>query len=169
MSESASETSAPSDPAGETPDLRKPVPAPEPLPPLPAPGTVPPVEPPRRRLVRSRRDRMVGGVCGGVARYLDVDPVLLRIAAVALALSGGAGVLAYIVAWVVIPEADEDEPERAGPVAGRHAVAVAVGAALVGVGVLLLLRQWLPGFGAELFWPLVVVAVGAIVLISAKR
>lgn len=188
MSEPASETSAPSEPASETsnlreaarktpdlrepaggtPDLREPVPASEPLPPLPAPGTVPP-EPPRRRLVRSRRDRMIGGVCGGVARYLDVDPVLLRIAAVALALSGGAGVLAYIVAWIVIPEADEDEPERAGPVAGRHAVAVAVGAALVGVGVLLLLRQWLPGFGAELFWPLVVVAVGAIVLISAKR
>ena len=56
-----------------------------------------------RRLLRSRRDRMIGGVCGGLGRYLNVDPVLLRIAAVALALAGGVGVLAYLVAWVLIP------------------------------------------------------------------
>jgi phage shock protein C len=123
----------------------------------------------RPALRRSRRDRMLGGVCGGIARYLDVDPVLLRVAALALALSGGLGVLAYIVAWVVIPEADEDEPERSAPPAGRHTVAIAVGAALIGLGALLLLRQWIPWFGAEMFWPLVVVAVGVFMLISARR
>jgi hypothetical protein len=59
---------------------------------------------------------------------------------------------------------------------GRHGRAgtaspgpIAVGAALVGLGVLLLLRQWLPWFGAETFWPLVVVAVGVLMLISARR
>jgi phage shock protein C len=131
-------------------------------------GPAPPAGP--RRLRRSTRDRVVGGVCGGAARYLDVDPVLLRVAAVALALSGGLGVLAYLVAWIVIPEAGEDEPERAAPPAGGNAVAVAVGAALVGLGaLLLLLRQWLPGLGTHLFWPLVVVAVGILVLVSARR
>jgi phage shock protein C len=120
-------------------------------------------------LRRSRQDRVLGGVCGGVGRYLDVDPVLLRVAAVALALSGGVGVLAYVVAWVVLPEADTEEPERTAPPAGRHAVAIAVGAGLVGLGVLLLVRQWMPWFGAELFWPLVVVAVGALVLTTARR
>ena len=132
----------------------------------------PAARPPTRSrppLRRSRRDRVLGGVCGGVARYLDVDPVLLRVAAVALALSGGVGVLAYLVAWVVLPEADGDEPETAAPPAGRHAVAIAVGAALIGLGVLLLVRQWLPWFGAEVFWPLVVVAVGALVLLTARR
>jgi phage shock protein C len=123
----------------------------------------------RPALRRSRRDRVIGGVCGGIARYLDVDPVLLRVAAVALALSGGVGVLAYVVAWVVLPEAEDGEPERAAPVAGRHAVSIVVGAALIGLGVLLLLREWLPWIGAGLFWPLVVVAVGALVLISARR
>lgn len=132
------------------------------------PATAPPT-PVDRRLRRSRRDRMVGGVCGGIARYLDVDPVLPRIAAVALALSGGLGVLAYLLAWIVIPDAPDDEPEQPPSRADRHAVAMAVGAALVGLGGLLILRQWLPGFGAGMFWPLVVVATGALVLISARR
>lgn len=123
----------------------------------------------RMPLRRSRQDRVLGGVCGGIGRYLDVDPVLLRVAAVALALSGGVGVLAYLIAWVVLPEADTEEPERTASPAGRHAVAIAVGAGLVGLGVLLLVRQWMPWFGTELFWPLVVVAVGALVLTTARR
>jgi phage shock protein C len=135
----------------------------------PSPTAVDPVTPADRRLRRSRRDRMVGGVCGGIARYLDVDPVLLRIAAVALALSGGVGVLAYLLAWIVIPDATDDEPERAPTRANRHDVAITVGAALVGLGALLMLRQWMPGFGAGMFWPLVVAAAGVLVLISSRR
>ncbi|MHA6794256.1 PspC domain-containing protein [Pseudonocardia bannensis] len=138
--------------------------------PAPAPATRAPTGPELRRLRRSRRDRMIGGVCGGLARHLDIDPVLLRVAAVALALSGGLGVLAYVIAWIVIPESVPGEPERTGPPAGRRAVALAVGAALIGLGaLLLLLRQIVPWIGADLFWPLVVVAVGAMVLLSARR
>ena len=56
------------------------------------------------RVVRSRRGRVLGGVCAGIARALHVDPVLVRIAAVVLALAtGGSAVLAYLVAWVLIP------------------------------------------------------------------
>jgi phage shock protein C len=50
---------------------------------------------PVRVLRRSRTDRFIGGVCGGLGRYLGVDPLLMRIAAIALALSRGAGALAY--------------------------------------------------------------------------
>ncbi|HXV92822.1 MAG TPA: PspC domain-containing protein [Pseudonocardia sp.] len=146
--------------------MSEPVPGPERGTP-PAQG--PPGGRPVRRLRRSRTDQVVGGVCGGIAHYLGVDPVLLRIAAVALALSGGLGVLAYVVAWIVIPEAEPGEPEEQAPPASRHSVAIAVGAALVALGALLLVREWLPGFGATLFWPLVVVAAGALVLISARR
>jgi phage shock protein C len=126
-------------------------------------------EPEVRRLLRSRTDRVLGGVCGGLGRYLNVDPVLLRIAAVALALSGGAGVIAYIVAWIVIPEnTGEEQP---GPVTSvhRHGIVVAVGAGLIALGVLLMLRDWLPWFGWAVFWPIVVVGVGVLVLISARR
>lgn len=112
---------------------------------------------------------MLGGVCGGLARHLGVDPLLLRVAAAALALSGGVGVIAYIAAWVIIPEADADEPEVAPRRADRHTSALVVGAALVGLGALLLLRTFAPWFGEEAFWPLVVIAVGAVVIVSARR
>jgi phage shock protein C len=112
---------------------------------------------------------MLGGVCGGIAAALGIDPVLLRIAAVALALSGGVGVLAYVIAWIVIPAPDGDEPGREMSPASRHSVAITVGACLVGLGTLLLLRSWMPGFGAQLFWPLVVAAAGVLVLVSARR
>src|SRR5512133_859733 len=123
------------------------------------PAPVPPPAPPSgeygpRRLHRSRRDRVFAGVCGGLAEYFGVDAVLLRIVAVALALSG-AGFLLYVIAWIAIPE-DEDRlgepdpgarpfqaygPENEASRARSRATAVTVGgAALVVVGVLMLLN-----------------------------
>ena len=122
-----------------------------------------------RRVRRSRQDRVIGGVCGGLGRYLQVDPVLLRIAAVALALSGGLGVLAYIIAWIAIPEETGTEPVPVQGHDNRHGFALVVGAALVALGGLLLVQQMVPWFGAAFFWPLVVVAVGVLVLISGRR
>ncbi|WP_219417912.1 PspC domain-containing protein [Pseudonocardia nigra] len=59
------------------------------------------------RLRRSRTDRMLGGVCGGLAAELDVDPVLLRIGLVALtALGFGTGAVIYVAVWLLAPEAE---------------------------------------------------------------
>ena len=60
-----------------------------------------------KKLYRSREDRWVGGVCGGLARYLDVDPIVIRLIALILVLCAGGGLLVYIIAWIVIP----DEPD----------------------------------------------------------
>ena len=58
----------------------------------------------QRKLYRSERDRMIGGVCGGIAAYLDVDPVWIRITMVILTIvPHGVGLLAYIVLWIVMP------------------------------------------------------------------
>jgi phage shock protein C len=58
-----------------------------------------------KQLRRSRSDRMLAGVCGGIARYFAVDPVLVRVAFVLIAfLSGGTALLAYLIAWGVMPE-----------------------------------------------------------------
>ncbi len=58
-----------------------------------------------KKLQRSRTNRMLSGVCGGVATYLGVDPVLVRVAFVLLTIvTGGAAALAYLVAWVIMPE-----------------------------------------------------------------
>lgn len=122
-----------------------------------------------RRVTRSRRDRVVGGVCGGLGRYLNVDPVLLRVAAVALALSGGLGVLAYVVAWIVIPEETGPEPDGPTGAVNRHGVALVVGTSLVALGALLLVREVVPWFSGAIFWPIVVVAIGLAVVASARR
>ncbi len=56
-----------------------------------------------KRLYRSSLDKQLGGVCGGIAKYLELDPSLVRIGAVLLLFVGGTGFLAYLVAWLVIP------------------------------------------------------------------
>ena len=71
-----------------------------------------------KRLHRSRVDRQIGGVCGGIARYFDVDPVLVRMAWVILAIVPGAivlGVLAYLVAWLIIPEVEPGSESNTTP------------------------------------------------------
>ena len=56
-----------------------------------------------KRLYKSNKDKMVDGVCGGLAEYFGVDPTLIRLAWVLLCAMGGSGVVAYIVAAIVIP------------------------------------------------------------------
>ena len=57
-----------------------------------------------KRLYKSRNDKMLGGVCGGIAEYFDIDPTLVRLGWVLFCALGGRGILAYIVAAIVIPE-----------------------------------------------------------------
>ncbi len=59
-----------------------------------------------RKLYRSRKERMIGGVCGGLALYFGIDPTLVRLLFVFAALMGGPGILAYLIMLVVVP----DEP-----------------------------------------------------------
>jgi phage shock protein C len=62
-----------------------------------------------RRLFRNPRDKMIGGVCSGVANYFDIDPVLVRLLFAIMFFTAGIGLLAYIIAWIVIPAARTPE------------------------------------------------------------
>lgn len=64
-----------------------------------------------KRLTRSVNDRMVAGVCGGIAEYLEVDPTLVRLVFVALTLMGGPGLIIYIVLMLIVPETSPDKPK----------------------------------------------------------
>jgi phage shock protein PspC (stress-responsive transcriptional regulator) len=62
-------------------------------------------EPPmEKRLCRSRQNRTLAGVCGGIAEYLGWDPTLVRVAWIILTLLGGSGILIYLIMWLVMPE-----------------------------------------------------------------
>src|SRR5687767_14549885 len=63
----------------------------------------------KTKLYRSRSDRVLGGVCGGLGQYLGIDPGWVRLFFVLLALGHGAGVLIYLLLWIVIPCGVEDE------------------------------------------------------------
>lgn len=66
-----------------------------------------------RRLYRSRHERMIAGVCGGIAEYLRIDVSLIRLLWVLLTFSAGAGILAYIVAIFMVPEVPLDyDPDK---------------------------------------------------------
>jgi phage shock protein PspC (stress-responsive transcriptional regulator) len=77
-------------------------------------------QPAPRQLRRSAGDRMLGGVAGGIAKYLDVDATLVRVAFAALTLLSGIGVPLYLAAWLLIPEDGEDQSIAAAWVAGRQ-------------------------------------------------
>jgi phage shock protein C len=118
---------------------------------------------------RSRSERVVAGVCGGVGRYLGVDPVLLRIAFIILALANGLGLIAYVVAWVAIPEERPGQPAGPPAEARRETGRLVLGGSLVVLGLVLLLDRLAPDLD-ELFWPVAVVAVGvAIMLVGLRR
>ena len=148
-----------------------------------------------KRLYRSRTDTMLAGVASGLADYLNADPALVRVAwAVLVIVTSGAALIAYIVAWVVIPEepvamvAASEAPEPVtDPVTGEliaPAVSsepvpatrrsdgnagVVVGIGLVLIGLWFLLREYLPDIDWSLIWPLVIVAIGAVILVTSMR
>jgi phage shock protein C len=190
------------------------------------------------RLYRSRRDRMLAGVAGGLAEIWDVDPSLVRIAwALLVIVTGGIALLVYIVMAIVVPEEDDGLGARnqwlapptpaAAPgtaesdAAGGSAAATAApaspsvvpgpgtshaspwaspysardeartarrearaarraargerggqtsaifGVILVGVGVYFLAREWLPQLDFDWFWPLILVGIGVVLLVSS--
>ena len=58
----------------------------------------------KKRLYKSDKDKKVCGVCGGIANYFDVDPTVIRLAWVIFTLAGGSGLIAYIIAAIIMPE-----------------------------------------------------------------
>ena len=135
------------------------------LPPPPSPGT--PAAP--RPLRRSNSDRMIAGVCGGTAEYFAIDPIIVRLGFVALALLGGSGVLLYLIAWLVMPRADENESAalnalRGGYRAGGRSL-LALALLIVGIIVLSGSAFLAPSFRDGLFIPLLILAAGVALLV----
>src|SRR6186997_888510 len=122
-----------------------------------------------KRLERSRSDRMLAGVCGGLARYFDIHPAFYRVGFVVLTLIGGAGILIYIAAALVIP--DEGEPDSIASAAlrdRRERPWPLIGLAFVAVAGLVLLSRvsiWPHG---DVAWFLLLIA-GVIILHLARR
>jgi len=138
------------------------------------------------RLYRSGREKMVGGVCGGLADYFSVDVTLVRLIVLVAAFAGGVGFLAYLAAWVIIPinPAEQDgHPENHNREFGDVVQGMAsevelatkrfsrpenhekrsklAGGILVALGVFFLLERVLPyWFDMSKMWPLLLIIIG---------
>lgn len=121
----------------------------------------------QRVLRRSRSDRVIAGVAGGLGRYLGVDPVLLRIAFALLVIAGGSGILLYLIGWIVIPEEREGE-EVEGPTDPSGNGRVILGIVVVIIGLFLLMQTLFPGM-SRYFWPLAIVVAGFAIIVGGRR
>jgi phage shock protein PspC (stress-responsive transcriptional regulator) len=116
-----------------------------------------------RRLRRSRDDRKIAGVAGGLARHLDVDPLLLRVLLVVLVFFGGAGIVLYTALWLFVPEEGTEKSVVSVSDSTRN-VLVLLTAALA---VILVLGD--AGGGVGVFWPpLVLVLIGVFVWLMVR-
>lgn len=114
------------------------------------------------RLRRSTADRKIGGVCGGLGRAWGVDPTVLRVAAVVLAIFGGAGIVLYVAAWLLLPRDDASHARLDLDVTTRGVVLVI--AALVAAG-LVLGNDWL-------WWipiPIALIFLVAVAVVALRR
>lgn len=112
---------------------------------------------------RSTTDRHVAGVAGGLARHLDVDPIILRVGFVVLSFFGGAGLIIYLACWLLVPEDDGSEAVFNLDARSRNV-------ALVGVGVLAALALVGDAWGGGWFaWPLIVVGLVAWLFLARKE
>jgi phage shock protein C len=140
-----------------------------------------------KKLYRSRKEKMIGGVAGGLAEYFEIDPTLVRIIFIISLFLGGSGILAYIILWIVVPEEpyvttsnesqDKTESQNVKDDAKYEAAYEeqrgrrrnVLGAILIIIGVMFLADNLIPRFHFGDYWPLILIILGVVVLINAKK
>ncbi len=150
----------------------------------------------KKRLYRSKKDRIIAGICGGIAEYFDIDPTLVRIIAVLTIFVNGIGLIAYLIAWIVIPQNAEQSSEqnskeekgelreKAEKIAqniGKHINEdldkdsykkdrrIIGGLILLGLGCLFLINNFLPHLSLGKLWPLILIIIGLGILAGSFR
>ncbi|MCI2426739.1 PspC domain-containing protein [Candidatus Acetothermia bacterium] len=152
----------------------------------------------KQRLYRSRSDAMLGGVCGGLGDYFDIDSNLIRLCFAVLTLISGVGLFLYLAAWLIVPpyeettgktmketvhNAAEEIVEKAQRVGKEISTAVRrssssnanvfLGIVLLLFGLVFLLHQlglgWFLGLELALLWPILLIISGVILLLRRHR
>ena len=142
---------------------------------------------------------MIAGVCGGIAEYFDIDSTLVRLLTVLVVLVGGAGVIAYIIAWIVIPKNPNQISDKAFKEREKVKEKIKKGAKdvieevkehfeseepshkseknrrilggiiVIAIGLIFLLNSLFPWVGWGRLWPVILIAVGIIIMIQAFK
>lgn len=144
-----------------------------------------------KKLQRSKTNRVISGICGGMGEYLNIDPIFFRILFVIFLFAGGASILLYIVLIFVIPEGEGKNPIESGKeeikdfadkakqeaqkiaaqTKGGNIITTArviIGLMVILIGLVVLFRQIFPmsWFRWDIFWELAIIAVGLIIVLK---
>ncbi len=149
-----------------------------------------------KKLYRSVTDKMLGGVCGGLAEYFSIDPVIVRLIFVLAVIFGGSGILAYIILWIIIPQKpfiitpfNNNPPSEDSQQSGEEKKSensefnmnsstinkannnrsLYAGAFLIFLGGIFLLDNFVPRFHFGDFWPLVLIGLGFAIILNARN
>lgn len=144
-----------------------------------------------KQLLRSKKNRMIGGVAGGIADYFDIDPVIIRAIFIVATLGWGLSILVYIILWIIVPDEAklkkniETEPEPAmedntdfyireeaeyrlkKEKSEKRKILGAV--LLITIGAALLFENFAPFGIFENIWPLAIIALGIYILFKDKN
>lgn len=140
-----------------------------------------------KKLYRSRKWRVLGGVAGGLAEYFGLDPVLMRVIFVIITLINGIGLILYIILWIVIPEVPFEIAYKVNPEDPSHKTEgqepdlsshepktegksrIVIGAILIIIGALFFLERIIPTFNFEDFFPALLVIIGIALIWNSIR
>lgn len=147
-----------------------------------------------KKLNRSVKDKVIGGVAGGIAEYFEIDPVIVRVLFVVSLFFHGAGFIAYIVLWIAVPEAPyvfetasnagttgstgtETNSKQDDPAAAYFKSLEEkkmkrnrnIGIVLMVIGFIFLADNFIPRIHFGDFWPLILIALGVSLLLNSKK
>lgn len=134
-----------------------------------------------KRLYKSRKEKMIDGVCGGIAEYANVDPTIIRLIFFLLIFAGGAGIILYLIAMIIMPRKSFEETEKTEEetvkevteeenrkVVSPESSKIILAAIIIIIGIFLLLNAFLPAGWFSLSWKIllgvVLVAGGGIII-----
>lgn len=133
-----------------------------------------------KRFERSATNKVIGGVCAGLADYLNMDVTLVRVLFVVAALCGSFGFWLYIILWIVAPsqkvigfDSKNDEPIEINVVEnekkGFQKGTVVTAIILIGIGLLALIDNFMPIDWIWKLWPVILIALGIVIIMNTQK
>ncbi len=149
-----------------------------------------------KRLYRSAKSKVFGGVAGGIAEYFDIDPIIIRLLFVIIAFAGGGGVIVYLILWIALPlepitmfnmnmgsaeATDAGNPEAQSssdfnpgasdsfkmPVKRENRSGLIGGIILISLGLIFLANRFIPTINFGDLWPLLLVVLGGVLIATS--
>lgn len=128
-----------------------------------------------KRLERDTQNKVIGGVCSGLADYLGIDAALVRVLFAIALLCFSTGFWIYLILWIVMPAAKVGETSQFAEVAEHgeqpskpNKSSLAAGLVLIVAGVCFLLGNLVPQFSWRTFWPVLLIALGIVLIVPRK-